>query len=199
MCTVRKSVLIWSLYFSPSSKTRKKSDLVPLVVHICMDLQGGKTFGASFCASLIAGSRRAFQLPNTASLCLTICLFITERLNEMHKVWTSASRKAFILLCVFCFSSLENYFGLRTTNVKGNTDHPVSLMSGIKSFEQFQRGEYFDCAFDLFVSCFAVFRRAELKPACILLLVNTFSHAQIYSLCRTSFIHLFSQRTICAP
>ena len=50
---------------------------------------------------------------------------------------------------VSCFSSLENYFGLETTIVKGKTDHPVSLRSGIKSFEHFQRGEYFDCAFDL--------------------------------------------------
>ena len=44
---------------------------------------------------------------------------------------------------------------------------------------------------------FAFFCQAELKPACILLLVNTFSHAQIYYLYRTSFILLFSQRTIC--
>ena len=37
MCTVRKSVLIWSLYFSSSSKdAKKKSDLVPLVVHTRM-------------------------------------------------------------------------------------------------------------------------------------------------------------------
>lgn len=37
MCTVRKSVLIWSLYFSSSSKNaKKKSDLVPLIVHTCM-------------------------------------------------------------------------------------------------------------------------------------------------------------------
>ena len=37
MCTVRKSVLIWSLYFSSSSKNaKKKSDLVPLTVHTCM-------------------------------------------------------------------------------------------------------------------------------------------------------------------
>ena len=37
MCTVRKSVLIWSLYFSSSSKdAKKKSDLVPSVVHTRM-------------------------------------------------------------------------------------------------------------------------------------------------------------------
>ena len=89
-------------------------------VHAGANLQGGKTFCASFCASLIAGSRRAF-------LCV-VCLFVTERvLNEMHKVWTFASRKASLLLCGFCFSTLENYFGLGTTNVKGKTDHPISL------------------------------------------------------------------------
>ena len=55
---------------------------------------------------------------------------------------------------VFVFLSLENYFGLGTTIVNGKTDHPVSLRSGIKSFKHFQRDEYFDCAFDLFASCF---------------------------------------------
>ena len=56
-----------------------------------------------------------------------------------------------------------------------------SVWGGIKRFEYFQRGEYFsdNCAFELWVdfvssavsaSQFA-FRRAELKPACILLLV----------------------------
>ena len=42
------------------------------------------------------------------------------------------------------------------------------------------------------------FRRVQSKPACILLLVVTvtFLHAQFYYLCRTSFIFVFSQRTI---
>ena len=55
------------------------------------------------------------------------CAFCWLRLNEMHKVWTFASRKAFLPLCGFCSSSLENYFGLRTTDVKAKTDHSVSL------------------------------------------------------------------------
>ena len=38
-----------------------------------------------------------------------------------------ASRKAFLPLCGFRCSSLENYFGLRTTDVKAKTDHSVSL------------------------------------------------------------------------
>ena len=37
-------------------------------------LQGGKTFCASFCASFIAGSRRAFLWLRS-----TVCLFVTER------------------------------------------------------------------------------------------------------------------------
>ena len=32
---------------------------------------------------------------------------------------------AFVVVVVF--SSLENYFGFRTTNVRVKTDHPVSL------------------------------------------------------------------------
>ena len=50
------------------------------------------------------------------------------------------------------FSSLENYFGLRTTNVRVKTVHP-SVWGGIKRFEHFQRGLYFpdNRAFDLWI------------------------------------------------
>ena len=114
-------------------------------------LQGRKTFCASFCASLIAGSRRAF-------LCVDcvrqfVCLSLREfwlRLNEMHKVWTFASRKAFLLLCGFCFSSLENYFGLATTNVKGKTDHPFTLRWN-KEFWTFPKRRVFFWLFVRFI------------------------------------------------
>ena len=162
----------------------------PFIFWTCtieVNFQGGKTFCASFCASLIAGSRRAFLWESH-----------WLRLNEIHKLWTFPSRKAFILLCGFCFSSPENYFGIETTNVKGKTDHPVSLRSGIKSFEHSKKASILiEHSIYLWV-VFAVSRWAELKPTCILLLINTFSHAQVYSLCRTSFIHLFSQTTFCA-
>ena len=51
---------------------------------------------------------------------------------------------------VVVFSSLENYFGFRTTNVRVKTDHSVSRRA-IKRFEHFQTGLYFsnNCAFDL--------------------------------------------------
>ena len=48
-------------------------------------------------------------------------------LSEVHEVRTFAPCKAFLFDMFAFFSSLENYFGLRTTNVKGKTDHSVSL------------------------------------------------------------------------
>ena len=60
--------------------------------------------------------------------------------------------KAFFVVfaVVVVFSSLENYFGFRTTNGRVKTDHP-SVCGGIKRFEHFQRGLYFsdNSAFDL--------------------------------------------------
>ena len=81
-------------------------------------LQAGKKFCQSFCTSPIAGLRRAF-------LCVyRVCLSLREfwlRLNEMHEVRTFALCEVFLFVC------FENYFGFRTTNVKGKTDHSVSL------------------------------------------------------------------------
>ena len=82
-----------------------------------------------------------------------VCLWLREfwlRLNEMHKVWTFAPRKAFLLLCGFCFSSLENYFGLGTTNVKGKTDHSVSLRWN-KEFWTFPKRRVFFWLFIRFI------------------------------------------------
>ena len=48
------------------------------------------------------------------------------RLNEIHEVRTFAPCKRFFFyfVVVVVFSSLENYFGFRTTNVRVKTDHP---------------------------------------------------------------------------
>ena len=54
-------------------------------------------------------------------------LFVAGVLSEMHEVRTFAPCKAFLFDMFAFFSSLENYFGFRTTNVKGKTDHSVSL------------------------------------------------------------------------
>ena len=42
----------------------------------------------------------------------------------MHEVRTFAPCKGFLFVFVV-FSSLENYFGFRTTNVRVKTDHPL--------------------------------------------------------------------------
>ena len=103
-------------------------------------IQGGKTFCANFCASFIAGSRRAF-------LCVDcvrqfVCLSLREfwlRVSEMQKVWTFASRK--------------------------RKDGP-SVWGGIKSLNISKEGSIFLIvhSIDLWVD-FAFFRHAELKPA----------------------------------
>ena len=51
------------------------------------------------------------------------------RLNEIHEVRTFAPCKGFFcfVFVVVVFSSLENYLGFRTTNVRVKTDHSVSL------------------------------------------------------------------------
>ena len=44
--------------------------------------------------------------------------------EKMHEVRTFAPCKAFYLTCLLFFSSLENYFGFRTTNF---SDHSLVL------------------------------------------------------------------------
>ena len=56
-----------------------------------------------------------------------LCLFVAGVLSEMHEVRTFAPCKAFLFDMFAFYSSHENYFGFRTTNVKGKTDHSVSL------------------------------------------------------------------------
>ena len=45
-------------------------------------IQGGKTFCASFCASLIAGSRRAFLSVDCVCSCVCLLLFSSEYFTE---------------------------------------------------------------------------------------------------------------------
>ena len=97
-------------------------------------LQGRKTFCASFCVSLIAVSRRAFLFVDwllTAFVYVVLWEFWL-RGNELHEVRTFASSLkpflfVFTVVVVVAFSSLENYYGFRTTNFRVKTDHSVSL------------------------------------------------------------------------
>ena len=148
-------------------------------------VQGGKTFWASFCACLIAGSRRACLCVDRVRL--FVCLSLREfwlRVNEIHKMWTFASREAFLLLCGFCFLSLENCFGLGTTKEKRIIP---SVWGGIKSFEHFQRGEYFLIVHSIYLRVdFAFFRLVALPY-----LLNIFSHFFISTCKHVTFVLYF--------
>ena len=96
--------------------------------------------------------------------------------------------KPFYFCVVFVFRHLKITLDSEQPMLKEKRIIP-SVWGGIKSFEHFQRCEYFfDCSFDLFVSWFRLLSPGWIKTHFFLKLVNTFSHAQIYSLCRTCFI-----------
>ena len=64
-------------------------------------VQGGKTFCASFCAFLIAGSRRAF-------LCVDyVYLFVARVLSEVHEAPKFAPCKAFLFDMFAVFRRLK--------------------------------------------------------------------------------------------
>ena len=85
------------------------------------ELQGGKTFCASFCASLTAGSRRAF-------LCVDcVCLLLAGVLSEMHEVRTFAPCKAFLFDMFAFFRSLKITLDSEQPMLKEKMDHSVSL------------------------------------------------------------------------
>ena len=70
----------------------------------------------------------AHRLPQAqGGLFCVLTVFVAGVLSEMHEVRTLAPCKAFLFDMFVFFSSLENYFGFRTTNVKGKADHSVSL------------------------------------------------------------------------
>ena len=98
-----------------------------------------------------------------------LCLFIAGVLREMHGVRTFAPRKTFLFVMFAFFSSLD--FGFRTTNVKGKTDHSVSLRWNKRFWTFLKRRVFFWLCIRL--QFMGWFRRVELKPACILLLVVT--------------------------
>ena len=59
--------------------------------------------------------------------CVLTVFVCSGVLSEVHEVRTFYPCKEFLFDMFAFFSSLENYFGFRTTNVKGKTDHSVSL------------------------------------------------------------------------
>ena len=84
------------------------------------------------------------------SVCwLCFKLFVAGVLSEVHEVRMLAPCKAFLFDMFALFSSLENYFGFRTTNVKGKTDHSVSPRWNKRFWTFLKRRVFFsDCASD---------------------------------------------------
>ena len=72
-----------------------------------------------------------------------LCLFVAGVLSEMHKVRTVAPCKGFLFDMFGFFSPLENYFGFRTTNFKGKTDHSVNLRWDKKFWTFLKRRVFF--------------------------------------------------------
>ena len=89
-----------------------------------------------------------------------LCLFIAGVLREMHGVRTFAPRKAFLFVMFAFFSSLD--FGFRTTNVKGKTDHSVSLRWNKRFWTFLKRRVFFWLCIRL--QFMGWFRRVELNP-----------------------------------
>ena len=91
-------------------------------------------------------------------LCLFVCHWESSEWNAQGERLLLKKPFTFVWL-----SSLENYFGFGTTNVKGKTDHPVSLRWN-KEFWTFAKRRVFFWLFIRFI-CEQIspsFRRAEL-------------------------------------
>ena len=101
-----------------------------------------------------------------------LCLFVAEVLSEMHEVWTFAACEAFLFDMFAFFSSLENYFGFRTTNIKGKTDHSVSLTWNKRFWTFLTRRVFFWLCIRLIYELILP-GWIKKKAACILLLVVT--------------------------
>ena len=75
--------------------------------------------------------RIAYRRLKAGTFCVLTVLTVLVCCWSWVKKCTRCERllpvKHFYLTCLLFVSSLENYFGFRTTNVKGKTDHSVSL------------------------------------------------------------------------
>ena len=125
-----------------------------------------------------------------------LCLFVAGVLSEMHEVRTFAPCKAFLFDMFAFFSSLENYFGFRTTNVKGKTDHSVSLRWNKRFWTFLKRRVFFWLCIRLIYELISPGWIKTRLYSVISSYGSFFLHAQIYYLCTTSFVFVFSQRTI---
>ena len=154
-------------------------------------IQGGKTFCASFCASLIAGSRRAF-------LCVDcVCLLL--------EFWVKCTRcerlllvKHFYLTCLLFFRRLKITLDSEQPmlHCKGKTDHSVSLRWNKRFWTFLKRRVFSDCASDYYELISPGWIKTRLYSVISSYGYFFYIPRFITFACRTSFICVFSQRTI---
>ena len=125
---------------NPAIKAKNaKKDRRAILCWPWFSLQGGKTFCASFCASLIAGSRRAFLCVDCVCLEFWVKCTRCERLLPVKHSY---------LTCLLFFRRLKITLDSEQPMLKVKPIIP-SVWGGIKGFDHFLRGEYFsDCASD---------------------------------------------------
>ena len=137
--------------------------------------------------------------------CVQLCLSVTERSSDWD--WIKCTRcerflleKSFYFCVVFVFRHLQIILD-SNNRCWGKNESSPSVWGRIKSFQHFQRGEYFsDCAFDLLVSWFRLLSPGWIKTRLYSVISKYFfTCPDLFPLQNHSFILLFSQRIICAP
>ena len=171
-------------------------------MHTWCEIQGGKTFCASFCASLIAGSRRAF-------LCVDwpcwLCLFVKCTRCERLLLVEVCKAILFIFLLLFLL-----FF--RHLKITLNTEQPtlkeeritLSVWGGINVLNIFKQANIF--LIIVHSSCELILCPVLRLPSPGWIKTRLYSVISSYGyffymprfiyLCRTSFILVLCQRTV---
>ena len=163
------------------------------------DINVGLQDRQMFCTSLTAGSRQAFLLDDCVCLCHSVR--VLTKTEWIHKVRMLAPCKAFLFVfVVVVFSSLENYFGFGTTNLRVKMDHSISLRWNMTFWTFPKRFVFFWPLCIRFVSWFCVqsfafFCQAELTTACkVELLSMDTSQLRTVSNVPTNFSYIFFKK-----
>ena len=132
--------------------------------------------------------------------CWSVLIVFVCLLLELWMKCTRCERllpvKHFYLTCLLFFSSLENYFGFRTTNVKGKTDHSVSLRWNKRFWTFLKRRVFFWLCIRLIYELISPGWIKTRLYSVISSYGYFFYMPRFIYLCRTSFILVFSQRTV---
>ena len=179
-----------SLLHPPPPPSRPRKNKGPSCSELVSSgFQGGKTFCASFCASLIAGSRRAFLCVDCVCLLLE-CWVKCTRCERLLRV------KHFYLTCLLFFRRLKITLDSEQPMLKEKRIIP-SVWGGIKGFWTFLKRRVF------FWLCIRLIYEL-ISPGWIKTrlysVISSYGYffymPRFIYLCRTSFILVLCQRTV---